>query len=211
MGWFVGEPAVKIFQGCNPSINHPCPSNRSLRSQSRQRTMELVGCARASRLRAVLESLHLSPGFASAAAVGLNCQSANCEWMTFIWFSHEKFHSEFPSEKPWKKLPSLKLTVRPWKSMVGRRSFPFGPTIFSGANLFIIPKNPIREHNNYHGYTVRGTPGVHPIAPWIQAVPTIAFPAVAPCCDAVDAVLADFGLQEMRVENGGIFSIWLGQ
>eukprot|EP00434_Breviolum_minutum_P044594 symbB.v1.2.039845.t1/scaffold6826.1/size15211/1 len=35
---------------------------RSLRSQSRQRTMELVGCARASRLRAVLESLHLSPG-----------------------------------------------------------------------------------------------------------------------------------------------------
>ena len=37
--------------------------------------MELVGCARASRLRAVLESLHLSPGFA-AAAVGLNCQNA---------------------------------------------------------------------------------------------------------------------------------------
>ena len=38
------------------------PGIRSLRSQTRRRTMELVGCARASRLRAVLESLHLSPG-----------------------------------------------------------------------------------------------------------------------------------------------------
>ena len=52
------------------------PLPRSLRSQSRQRTMELVGCARASRLRAVLESLHLSPGFVHAAAawgIGLWC------------------------------------------------------------------------------------------------------------------------------------------
>lgn len=35
---------------------------RSLRSQPRHRSMELVGCARASRLRAVLDSLQLSPG-----------------------------------------------------------------------------------------------------------------------------------------------------
>ena len=94
MGWFVGEPAVKIFQGCNPSINHPCPSNRSLRSQSRQRTMELVGCARASRLRAVLESLHLSPGFASAAAVGVKLPKCKL-WM-------DDFHLIFPWKIPFR-------------------------------------------------------------------------------------------------------------
>ncbi|CAK9085372.1 unnamed protein product [Durusdinium trenchii] len=35
---------------------------RSLRSQARSRMADLVGCARASRLRAVLDSLHLSAG-----------------------------------------------------------------------------------------------------------------------------------------------------
>eukprot|EP00435_Cladocopium_sp_Y103_P019150 s939_g4.t1 len=49
---------------------------RSLRSQTRRRTMELVGCARASRLRAVLESLHLSPGRADDRLV--SCR-AGCD------------------------------------------------------------------------------------------------------------------------------------
>jgi len=49
---------------------------RSLRSQTRRRTMELVGCAWASRLRAVLESLHLSPGRADDRLV--SCR-AGCD------------------------------------------------------------------------------------------------------------------------------------
>ena len=44
----------------------------------------------------------------------------------FVLFSFKLFKLE---------LPSLKLTAFPWKSMVGRGSFPFWNTLFSEANL----------------------------------------------------------------------------
>ncbi len=63
--------------------------------------------------------------------------------------------------------------ISPWTQGIGKdvpRSqcgppsweIPISP-IVRGYLWVIIPKNPIREHNKYHGYTVRGTPV---LVPW---------------------------------------------
>ena len=72
---------------------------------------------------------------------------SNCTF-TPVTSSNVKSSSPFVVAPTW--LPSLKLTARTWKWMVGRRSFPFGKVTFQGRTVSFREGKSSFSYHHFH-------------------------------------------------------------